>query len=194
MIFPESEIDKVFILNIFIDENKNNPKIIKSYEKMINDRQEEIRYWISNAYGDKRYLVRDWAALVDSGFDLLCPDSCKISAGTLGAKINHGIKCSMAFNNQFCGYHLYPRSSMGTKTPLRLSNSVGIIDAGYRGCIMSVVDNHHSKDDYQINQGDRLTQICGANLLYPIWPQLVERESDLISTKRGDGGFGSTGK
>ena len=37
-------------------------------------------------------------------------------------------------------YYLYPRSSI-IKTPLRMSNSVGIIDAGYRGNIIGCVDN-----------------------------------------------------
>ena len=41
---------------------------------------------------------------------------------------------------QYHGYYLYPRSSI-VKTGLRLANSVGIIDAGYRGEIIAVVDN-----------------------------------------------------
>ena len=35
-----------------------------------------------------------------------------------------------------CSYYLYPRSSI-SKTPLRMSNSTGIIDAGYRGEIIA---------------------------------------------------------
>ena len=39
-------------------------------------------------------------------------------------------------------YYLLPRSSMGAKTPLRLSNSVGLKDAGYRGNVIAIVDNN----------------------------------------------------
>jgi len=82
---------------------------------------------------------------------------------------------------------LYPRSSI-SKTPLRLANSIGIIDSGYRGNIMAAVDNI-SDEPYQVQKGQRLFQICG-RYLEPIELQLVEELSD---TERGNGGFGSTG-
>ena len=85
------------------------------------------------------------------------------------------------------GYYLYPRSSI-YKTPLRLSNSVGIIDAGYRGNIMACVDNHGS-EDYTIKKGTRLFQICSPDL-----KELKFKLSNTLSeTSRGEGGFGSTG-
>ena len=84
-------------------------------------------------------------------------------------------------------YYLYPRSSI-SKTPLRLANSVGIIDAGYRGNLMAVVDNI-SIQAYNIQKKDRLFQICAGNL-EPIEFQLA---NDLSNTQRGFGGFGSTG-
>jgi len=195
---PPSDIERMFVLNIFLDQNPDSPlykndSIVKKYKTIINERQSEIYAWKSDGYGDPRYSSQTAVTLVDSGFDLICPINKVINERGLCNKINHGIKCSMTYNNKFCGYYLYPRSSMGSKTPLRLSNSVGIIDPGYRGNIMSVIDNMDQKF-YEINKGDRLTQICGPNLLYPIWPQLVERELDLIPTKRGGDGFGSTGK
>ena len=86
-----------------------------------------------------------------------------------------------------CSYYLYPRSSI-SKTPLRMSNSVGIIDAGYRGEIIAKVDNL-SNDDYKIEKGTRLFQICDASL-EPIELRIVDKLSE---TTRGVGGFGSTG-
>ena len=96
---------------------------------------------------------------------------------------------------------------MGAKTPLRLSNSVGIIDAGYRGEIGALVDNNASvvsktqgmNEDaifnyYSIQKGDRIIQICSPNLTYPIYPILVDNESELGESERGSGGFGSTGR
>ena len=76
-----------------------------------------------------------------------------------------------------------------SKTPLRMSNSVGIIDAGYRGDIIACVDN--IKDaSYEIKQGDRLFQICAGDLR----PFNYELVNDLSNTRRGAGGFGSTGR
>ena len=46
----------------------------------------------------------------------------------------------------YVGYYLYSRSSTGSKTPLRLSNSVGIIDSGYRGNIKACFDNINNSD------------------------------------------------
>ena len=68
-----------------------------------------------------------------------------------------------------------------------MANSVGIIDAGYRGDIMVALDNL-SNEDYSINKGDRLFQICSPTL-DPITFELV---NSLSQTDRGEGGFGST--
>ena len=131
----------------------------------------------------------------------------KIKNSTLSNKVPMGIKCSMTFGGMFSGYYLYPRSSMGAKTPLRLSNSVGIIDAGYRGELGALLDNHdkvkrkaEGMDEnaifnyYTIQKGDRIVQICSPNLTYPIYPILVDSESELGESIRGSGGFGSTGR
>ena len=53
-------------------------------------------------------------------------------------------------------YLLMPRSSIA-KTPLRLCNSIGLIDGGYRGEIMAVVDNI-KKEPYTVKPGQRLFQ------------------------------------
>ena len=78
----------------------------------------------------------------DAGLDLYCPRSKNITAGTTSNKINLGINCELMdeFGNNL-PYLLMPRSSTGSKTPLRMSNSLGLIDAGYRGPICACVDN-----------------------------------------------------
>ena len=184
--------DQCYILNIYIDDMAN-PLIVKKYKNMINDRQNEIWDWISNGCGDSRYSGSKGTVLVDAGFDILCTKGQTITACSLSNKINHDVQCSMMFKNRFCGYYLFPRSSMGSKTPLRLSNSIGIIDAGYRGNIMSVVDNNDRENDYQLQAGQRITQICPPNMKYPIWPQLFLGKYEIDSTKRGENGFGSSG-
>ena len=91
------------------------------------------------------------------------------------------------------GYYLYPRSSTGTKTPLRLANSVGIIDSGYRGHIIAVFDNW-KEENYCIEPYQRMAQLCPPNLTYPMYVKIVESEEELGFTSRGTGGFGSTGQ
>ena len=90
----------------------------------------------------------------DSGLDLIIPDDITIPKRTFATKIYHKIRCQP---KDMHGYYLYPRSSI-SKTTLRLSNSVGIIDAGYRGNLMAVVDNI-SDEPYQVQKGQRLFQI-----------------------------------
>ena len=78
---------------------------------------------------------------------------------------------------------------MGAKTPLRLANSVGIIDAGYRGTLKAIVDNIDRENGIVIPKGTRLFQICSPTL-QPITYEVVD---SLSETSRGEGGLGSTG-
>jgi dUTP pyrophosphatase len=140
----------------------------------------------------------------DAGFDLICPDMISAVAQKT-TKFNHHIRCSMTKvittsdtdgnieTEHSVGYYLYPRSSTGTKTPLRLANSVGIIDSGYRGDIIAAFDNWMSVD-YVVDKGHRIVQLCPPDLSYPVWVVLVESIEDLGVSERGTGGFGSTGR
>ena len=85
-------------------------------------------------------------------------------------------------------YLLMPRSSIA-KTPLRLCNSIGLIDGGYRGEIMAVVDNI-KKESYTVEPGQRLFQLVAMDGS-PIHFELVD---ELSESTRGEGGFGRTGK
>ena len=126
----------------------------------------------------------------DSGVDLFTPETITEKPGET-VKINLQIKCEAYHSNDSeipVSYYLYPRSSI-IKTPLRLANSVGIIDAGYRGNIIACVDNIKNVP-FTIEQGSRLFQICGPTL-EPIEFKLV---TDLSDSQRGEGGFGSTGQ
>ncbi len=118
----------------------------------------------------------------DSGLDLFCPRKQVIPAKSLGNKIDLGVIVQSGYS-----YWMVPRSSI-SKTPLRLSNSVGLIDAGYRGHLMAMVDNHSDKD-YVIERGQRLFQIATGDLSGPIQFTLSH---EILPTSRGSGGFGST--
>ncbi len=124
----------------------------------------------------------------DVGVDLFCTEDIVVPArgqATLDYKIV--CKCE-AYNGNLSAYYLYPRSSI-SKTPLRMSNSVGIIDAGYRGHIMAKVDNI-SDTDFIVKAGDRYFQIC---VPFLVTPTVVLAEVNDV-TERGAGGFGSTGR
>jgi len=127
----------------------------------------------------------------DSGLDLFTPEDIIVPAGAISFKVDLRIQCE-AYSDKNktlnISYYLYPRSSMGAKTPLRLANSVGIIDAGYRGNIMAIIDNI-SQEDFMIEAGSRMFQLCSP-ILSPVSFQLSD---ELSETSRGAGGLGSTG-
>lgn len=79
------------------------------------------------------------------------------------------------------------RSSMGVKGIHSLGN---IIDADYRGEI-SIILHNSSKEDYEINKGDRVGQIVVVKL--GLGSGIVEGVSKLSETNRGEKGIGSTG-
>lgn len=81
---------------------------------------------------------------------------------------------------------IFPRSSI-FKTSLSLTNSVGVIDSGYRGEIKFMFRPNGESKLY--NVGDRIGQL----LIIP-YPQITLVESEeLSSSVRGFGGFGSSG-
>ena len=110
---------------------------------------------------------------------------------------------SIATDPPACGFYLYPRSSI-SKTRMRLANSVGIIDAGYRGDLIAAVDTigvfgstdiwHTWKETLSpIKKYDRYFQVCAPDLS-PFLVHIVPTEAGLgTPTARGHGGFGSTG-
>jgi dUTP pyrophosphatase len=137
----------------------------------------------------------------DAGFDLFCPISTTCGDQKM-FKMDHNICCAakMTYGTSFAtfsamptGYYLYPRSSI-IKTPFRMANSVGIIDAPYRGHIIAafdILENSQSQTP-QVERFNRYAQICAPGLI-PIYVEIVETKEQLGITTRGDGGFGSTG-
>tara|TARA_B100000405_G_C16664943_1_gene403525 strand:+ start:628 stop:1065 length:438 start_codon:yes stop_codon:yes gene_type:complete len=120
----------------------------------------------------------------DAGLDLYILEDLEIAAGETKL-IKLGISCE-PMNGK--AYYLFPRSSI-SKTPLRMSNSIGLIDGGYRGEIMASCDN--IKDfSFKVEKGQRLFQLVAVDSS-PISYKVVD---ELSETTRGQGGFGSTGK
>jgi len=81
-----------------------------------------------------------------------------------------------------------PRSGLAAKKGITVLNSPGTIDADYRGEIGVILINL-SKEDFVINDGDRIAQLVIAKYEQIKWKKVTT----LDETERGDGGFGSTG-
>ena len=195
----------------FADTENNNiskgdvmDKLLKKYGSFV-----FLKVWVDDvvdvkkAYADHIFkhntkVFSEGEPFFDSGFDLFFPGEDGHVCGGLPVvnKIDFKVKCSASIfykdgSEYVTGYMLFPRSSL-SKTPLRLANSVGVIDSGYRGNIIGMFDC--KCEQFKINYMDRLLQIC-APTMCPIYVELVEKESDLgMKSSRGEGGFGSTGR
>ena len=120
----------------------------------------------------------------DAGLDLFVVEDQIIPARST-QPIPLQIACENLDNK---AYYLFPRSSI-SKTPLRLANSIGLIDGGYRGELIGMVDNIYDKDCH-IKRGERYFQLVAVDSS-PIEFELVD---NLSESSRGEGGFGSTGR
>jgi len=185
--------DKVMVLKLFVDSNDNDLK----------------NKYLNNAYAHNNKIINNPTS-IDAGFDLLTPTNIPFFANNVN-KLDLNVICSAKMytdkNTNFnTGYYMYPRSSI-SKTPLRLANSTGIIDAGYRGHLMGMFDVVNGQSITQTNQSnntqdadfvgqrfDRFLQICAPGLV-PILVEVVNDINELgEETQRGTGGFGSTGR
>ena len=85
---------------------------------------------------------------------------------------------------------LFPRSSV-TNTTMMLKNSVGVIDSGYRGelTFRFYDTSQHSITSSRYKVGDRIGQL----IVIPIPNMEIEEVTELSSTERGEGGYGSSG-
>lgn len=192
-ITTETTCNKVMLLNIFIDSDDVTLK--NMYIDAANNHNNKIM-------NEPHYY--------DAGFDLFLPkDDTQIGTKFFSSKINKvdfNVKCSAeiikctstGFERRYTPYYTYARSSI-SKTPLRLANNQGIIDAGYRGSLIGMFDcirnePNNVECDYYAEPYTRLLQVCAPSLM-PIYVNIVNSFVELgAPTSRGSGGFGSTGK
>jgi len=209
--------------SVFFDPNINTllniygrVMLLKLYVDDENDL--ELKNMYINASHKHNKKIFNNPQYIDAGFDLFAPGQkdCETIRFYLPGKENREkmdyvnkldlkVCCSarMLTDKNKCfntGFYMYPRSSI-SKTHLRLANSTGIIDAGYRGHLMGMFDvvnfcddDRHSRPYYDGKKFDRYLQICAPGLV-PIIVDVVNSKEDLgEETERGDGGFGSTGR
>lgn len=175
-----TSIKQIMVLNLFV--NHNN--VLKNG-------------YLNAANKHNLSLIED-QHFFNAGFDLFLPEDQGFRKNTIVNKADFKIKCSAKIVNisdehltsYYTGYYMYPRSSL-SKTSLRLANSVGIIDAGYRGPLIGMFDC--LDEHYQVSSYTRLLQICAPNLM-PTFVRVIDTVEELgPETSRGEGGFGSTG-
>jgi len=120
----------------------------------------------------------------DAGYDLVAT-SCVYDPET--GLYTYGTSIACAIPKGTVGL-LCPRSSI-SKTTLRLSNSVGVIDQDYRGEIIFKFDMKFPNRCNEYKVGDRIGQL----VVVPLGDAGSEEVEDLDVTVRGSGGFGSSG-
>jgi dUTP pyrophosphatase len=129
-------------------------------------------------------VIPSYAKDGDAGMDLVAT---RIISNTT-FDVSYGTDLAMEIPNGFVGL-VFPRSSI-RKYELALSNSVGVIDSGYRGELQATFKKTNGLDSLAYKVGDRIAQI----IIIPYPPIEFDEVAELSDTERGEGGFGSTGK
>jgi dUTP pyrophosphatase len=134
---------------------------------------------------DPNAVIPNYAKPGDAGLDLTAT-SMQIIDNPQYGYIEYGTGLAFEIPQGYVGL-IYPRSSI-SNTGLLLSNSVGVVDSGYRGEVKFRFK--YVKNTAHYGVGDRVGQL----IIVP-YPQIQLIESqELSDTQRGEGGFGSSGK
>jgi dUTP pyrophosphatase len=121
----------------------------------------------------------------DAGYDLHALEPATLEAGER-AMIRTGISIELPAGH--AGLVL-PRSGLAARHGIALVNAPGLIDAGYRGEVKVLLLNTDRTAAFEIAAGDRIAQLVVVAVAAPA----VTEVSELATSARGDGGFGSTG-
>jgi dUTP pyrophosphatase len=121
-----------------------------------------------------------------SGMDLAAniDQEIEINPGK-SAIIPTGLAVSIPKNYEI---QIRPRSGLAAKNQISVLNTPGTIDADYRGELKVILINLSEKK-FKIVKGLRIAQM----VLYPVVKAILKEVDELEETKRGSGGFGSTG-
>jgi dUTP pyrophosphatase len=120
----------------------------------------------------------------DAGLDLFSTSETTINPGE-SILISTGISVQLPPNTEA---QIRPRSGLALKNQVTVLNTPGTIDQGYRGEIGVILINH-GKLPFKVEIGMKIAQM----IITPVLVVKVETIEELDKTKRGLGGFGSTG-
>ena len=122
----------------------------------------------------------------DAGLDLLAAEDVSLQPGERAA-VPTGI--AVAIPGGHAGF-VHARSGKALKEGLAVANAPGLIDSGYRGEIKVIVVNLDPSSTIDIKRGEKLAQL----VVQPVESVELEEVDELLSSERGEGGFGSTGR
>ena len=120
----------------------------------------------------------------DAGLDLFSVEKREILPGE-SALIGTGIVIELPEHTEA---QIRPRSGLALNHQVTLLNTPGTIDRGYRGEIRVIMINH-GKKAFMVEDGMKIAQM----VIKPVLTVEVVRVEELSESKRGEGGFGSTG-
>lgn len=129
--------------------------------------------------------IPDYAHPGDAGADLHAAESAVLAPGERRA-IGTGV--AIALPDGYVGF-VVPRSGLAFKHGITIVNAPGTIDAGYRGEIKVSLLNTDRDAAYEIAEGDRIAQL----IVMPVSRARFVPVERLPGSRRGEGGFGSTG-
>jgi dUTP pyrophosphatase len=119
----------------------------------------------------------------DSGFDFICLEKTRVYPGqTVLIKTGLYFEIPEGFEVQ-----VRPRSGLSLRTKLRVANSPGTIDSGYRNEVGVIITNH-GKEKVILQKGEKFAQ----GVVCPVFRANFIKVDKLENSERGLGGFGST--
>ena len=135
---------------------------------------------------DKKVITPEYKTKGSSGMDLMAniKDAVFLKPGKSDI-IPTGIAISIPVGYEI---QIRPRSGLAAKKKITVLNAPGTIDADYRGEIKVIIINL-GNEEFKINPNDRIAQM----VLCPVIKAELVEVDELQNTKRGEGGFGSTG-
>ncbi len=134
---------------------------------------------------DSRAVIPKRAYEGDAALDLCALDDCLLEPGKRDV-VRTGL--ALEIPTGFAGLVL-PRSGLARKHGITLTNSPGLIDSGYRGEIQVLLVNTDRNDPFEISAGDRIAQL----MIVPFSAPEIELVDELVTSERGNQGFGSSG-
>lgn len=129
-------------------------------------------------------IIPEYAHHNDSGLDLFSVEDVSIPKGEVRL-VKTGIVIELPANTEA---QVRPRSGLALKNGITVLNTPGTIDEGYRGEVGVILINH-GNSVFEIKQGMKIAQM----VVMPVIRVEIEEVNELTDTKRGEGGFGSTG-
>lgn len=129
-------------------------------------------------------IVPHYAHPGDAGLDLFAVQDVELAPGA-SRIVKTGISIELPAGTEA---QVRPRSGLAAKHAVTVLNTPGTIDEGYRGEVGVILINH-GRDSFRIETGMKIAQM----LVKPVIAVSVEEVGALSDTRRGAGGFGSTG-